>query len=89
VSLLGIAGGRTLESVTLVNGLVRIAIFWLHRAPSFGCRGGRLRNLPLSRLLSFFAFEFLAARSCGTSRCWFRDPLSARQLVSWFLGRSR
>jgi len=34
----------------------------------------------------FFAFELLSALILRNVPIWFRDPLSARQLVSWFLG---
>ena len=34
----------------------------------------------------FFAFELLSALILLNVPMWFRDPLSARQLVSWFLG---
>jgi len=34
----------------------------------------------------FFAFELLSALILLNAPVWFRDPLSARQLVSWFLG---
>jgi protein-S-isoprenylcysteine O-methyltransferase Ste14 len=34
----------------------------------------------------FFAFELLSALVLLNVPVWFRDPLSVRQLVSWFLG---
>jgi protein-S-isoprenylcysteine O-methyltransferase Ste14 len=34
----------------------------------------------------FFAFELLLALILLNAPAWFRDPLSARQMVSWFLG---
>jgi protein-S-isoprenylcysteine O-methyltransferase Ste14 len=34
----------------------------------------------------FLAFELLSALILLNVPVWFRDPLSARQLVSWFLG---
>jgi protein-S-isoprenylcysteine O-methyltransferase Ste14 len=34
----------------------------------------------------FFAFELLAILIAVNAPDWFRDPLSARQLASWFLG---
>jgi len=44
-----------------------------------------LRDLHSHGFYRFFAFEMLAALILLNVPMWFRDPLSARQLVSWFL----
>jgi protein-S-isoprenylcysteine O-methyltransferase Ste14 len=47
------------------------------------------RSLPDARahgFYRFFACELLSALILLNVPVWFRDPLSARQLVSWFLG---
>jgi protein-S-isoprenylcysteine O-methyltransferase Ste14 len=45
-----------------------------------------LRDLRSHGFYRFFAFELLSALILLNVPMWFRDPLSARQLVSWFLG---
>jgi protein-S-isoprenylcysteine O-methyltransferase Ste14 len=45
-----------------------------------------LRDLRSHGFYRFFAFELLSALILLNAPMWFRDPLSARQLVSWFLG---
>ena len=45
-----------------------------------------LRDLRSHGFYRFFAFELLAALILVNVPMWFRDPLSARQLVSWLLG---
>ena len=45
-----------------------------------------LRDLRAHGFYRFFAFELLWALILLNVPVWFRDPLSARQLVSWFLG---
>ena len=78
--------GELLQSVTLVNGLVRIAIFLAASGAIIRLSWRPLRNLRSHGFYRFFAFEFLAALILRNVPMWFRDPLSARQLVSWFLG---
>jgi protein-S-isoprenylcysteine O-methyltransferase Ste14 len=45
-----------------------------------------LRDVGSHGFYRFFAFELLSALILLNVPVWFRDPLSARQLVSWFLG---
>ncbi len=45
-----------------------------------------LRDLRSHGFYRFFAFELLSALILLNAPMWFRDPLSARQLVTWFLG---
>ena len=45
-----------------------------------------LRDLRSHGFYRFFAFELLSALILLNAPMWFRDWLSARQLVSWFLG---
>jgi len=45
-----------------------------------------LRDLRSHGFYRFFAFELMSALILLNVPMWFRDPLSARQLVSWFLG---
>jgi protein-S-isoprenylcysteine O-methyltransferase Ste14 len=45
-----------------------------------------LRDLRSHGFYRFFAFELLSALILLNVPMWFRNPLSARQLVSWFLG---
>jgi protein-S-isoprenylcysteine O-methyltransferase Ste14 len=45
-----------------------------------------LRSLRSHGFYRFFAFELLWGLILLNVPVWFRDPLSARQFVSWFLG---
>ncbi|MFH1743517.1 MAG: isoprenylcysteine carboxylmethyltransferase family protein, partial [bacterium] len=45
-----------------------------------------LRDLRSHGFYRFFAFELLAALILLNAPVWFREPLSARQLVSWLFG---
>ena len=68
------------------SGAVRVAIF-LAASGAFILLSWRpLRDLRSHGFYRFFAFEFLSALILLNAPLWFRDPLSARQLVSWFLG---
>jgi protein-S-isoprenylcysteine O-methyltransferase Ste14 len=68
------------------SGAVRVAIF-LAASGAFILLSWRpLRDLRSHGFYRFFAFEFLSALILLNAPVWFRDPLSARQLVSWFLG---
>jgi protein-S-isoprenylcysteine O-methyltransferase Ste14 len=44
-----------------------------------------LRSSGSHGFYRFFAWEIIAALFVLNAACWFRDPLSAHQLVSWFL----
>ena len=54
------------------------AIAWLSWRP--------LRDRRSHGFYRFFAFELLTGLILLNAPVWFRDPLSARQLVSWTLG---
>jgi len=77
---------RQALSVRLAETLIRVAIFSAASAAivllSWRSRG----NLRSHGFYRFFAFEFLSALVLLNVPMWFRDPLSGRQLVSWFLG---
>ena len=70
----------------LANTLVRVAIFFAASAAIILLSWRPLRDLRSHGFYRFFAFELLAALILLNVPVWFRDPLSARQLVSWFLG---
>jgi protein-S-isoprenylcysteine O-methyltransferase Ste14 len=68
------------------SGAVRVAIFVAASAAIILLSWRSLRNLRSHGFYRFFAFELLAALILLNVPMWFRDPLSARQLVSWSLG---
>jgi len=70
----------------LANTLVRVAIFFAASAAIVLLSWRPLRDLRSHGFYRFFAFELLAALILLNVPVWFRDPLSARQLVSWSLG---
>ena len=70
----------------LANTMVRVAIFVVASAAIVLLSRRSLRDLRSHGFYRFFAFEFLSALILLNVSMWFRDPLSARQLVSWFLG---
>jgi protein-S-isoprenylcysteine O-methyltransferase Ste14 len=70
----------------LANTLVRVAIFFAASAAFIGLSWRSLRDLRSHGFYRFFAFELLSALILVNAPVWFRDPLSVRQLVSWFLG---
>ena len=70
----------------LVITLVRVAIFFAASAAIIQLSWRSLRDLRSHGFYRFFAFELLSALILLNIPMWFRDPLSARQLVSWFLG---
>jgi len=72
--------------VILANRLLRIAIFLAASAAIILLSWRPLRDLRSHGFYRFFAFELLSALILLNVPMWFRDPLSARQLVSWFLG---
>ena len=70
----------------LANTLVRVAIFFAASGAIVLLSWRPLRDLRSHGFYRFFAFELLSALILLNVPVWFRDPLSARQLVSWFLG---
>ena len=66
--------------------MIRIAIFLVASAAIAGLSWRSLRVLRSHGFYRFFAFELLAALILRNAPVWFRDPLSGRQLLSWFLG---
>jgi protein-S-isoprenylcysteine O-methyltransferase Ste14 len=75
-----------LQSGILANRLVRIAIFLAASGAIILLSWRPLRDLRSHGFYRFFAFELLSALVLLNVPVWFRNPLSARQLVSWFLG---
>jgi protein-S-isoprenylcysteine O-methyltransferase Ste14 len=66
--------------------MVRVAIFLAASAAIIRLSWRPLRDLRSHGFYRFFAFELMSALILLNVPMWFRDPLSARQLVSWFLG---
>src|ERR1019366_8166237 len=66
--------------------MIRVAIFLAASAAIIRLSWRPLRDLRSHVFYRFFAFELLSALILLNAPVWFRDPLSARQLVSWFLG---
>jgi protein-S-isoprenylcysteine O-methyltransferase Ste14 len=77
---------RQALSGRLAETLVRVAIFFAASGAIILLSWRPLRDLRSHGFYRFFAFEFLSALILLNAPMWFRDPLSARQLVSWFLG---
>jgi hypothetical protein len=77
---------RRALSDSLVNTLARVAVFFIASAAIIQLSWRSLRDLRSHDFYRFFAFELLLALILLNVPGWFRDPLSARQLVSWFLG---
>jgi protein-S-isoprenylcysteine O-methyltransferase Ste14 len=71
---------------TLANAMVRLALFFAGSAAIIKLSWRSLRDLRSHGFYRFFAFELLWALVLQNVRVWFRNPLSPRQLVSWFLG---
>ncbi len=65
---------------------MRVAIFFAVSAVILRLSWRSLRDLRSHGFYRFFAFELLSALILLNAPMWFRDWLSARQLVSWFLG---
>ena len=70
----------------LAYTLLRLAIFFAASAAIIQLSWRSLRDSRSHGFYRFFAFELLSALILLNVPVWFRDPLSARQLVSWFLG---
>lgn len=66
--------------------MVRVAIFFVVSAGIVGMSWRSLKVCRVHGFYRFFAFEFLTALILLNSPVWFRDPLSVRQMASWFLG---
>ncbi len=66
--------------------MMRVAIFFAASAAIVPLSWRSLRDFRAHGFYRFFAFELLAALILANAPVWFRDPLSARQLVSWLLG---
>jgi protein-S-isoprenylcysteine O-methyltransferase Ste14 len=66
--------------------MVRVAIFLAASAGITQISWRSLKDLRCHGFYRFFAFELLTALILLNVPMWFRDPLSVRQLVSWFLG---
>lgn len=66
--------------------MVRLALFFAGSAAIIRLSWRSLRDLRSHGFYRFFAFELLLALVLQNAPVWFRNPLSARQLVSWFLG---
>lgn len=77
---------RQAFSGRLAETLVRVAIFFAASGAFILLSWRPLRDLRSHGFYRFFAFELLSALILLNAPVWFRDPLSARQLVSWFLG---
>jgi len=65
---------------------MRIGLFFAATAAILCLSRKSLRDSRSHGFYRFFAFELLAALILLNVPAWFRDPLSARQLVSWILG---
>lgn len=65
---------------------MRTAIFLVASAGIVGLSWRSLRDLRSHGFYRFFAFELLAILILRNAPVWFRDPLCARQWLSWFLG---
>ena len=66
--------------------MVRVALFLAVSAAITQLSWRSRRDLRSHGFYRFFAFELLSALILLNVPVWFRDPLSARQLVSWSLG---
>jgi protein-S-isoprenylcysteine O-methyltransferase Ste14 len=66
--------------------MVRLALFFAGSAAIVQLSWRSLRHLRSHGLYRFFAFELLWSLILLNLPVWFRDPLSARQLVSYFFG---
>lgn len=66
--------------------MMRVAIFFAASAAITQLSWRSLRDPRSHGFYRFFALELLSALILLNVPMWFRDPFSARQLVSWFLG---
>ena len=68
-----------------MDAMLRLAIFVLASIPIVGVSWRPLRDPRSHGFYRFFAFEFFLILILLNVPGWFRDPLCARQLVSWAL----
>src|ERR1035441_6876285 len=68
--------------------MIRVAIFLAASAAIIRLSWRPLRDLSSHGFYRFFAFELLSALILLNAPVWFLDPLSVRQLASWFFGAS-
>src|ERR1039458_998660 len=68
--------------------MIRVAIFLAASAAIIRLSWRPLRDLRSHGFYRFFAFELLSALILLNAPVWFLDPLSVRQLASWFFGAS-
>jgi protein-S-isoprenylcysteine O-methyltransferase Ste14 len=66
--------------------MLRTVIFFAASAAILPLSLRSLKDARTHGFYRFFAFELLLALILLNAPMWFRDPFSARQLVSWFLG---
>jgi protein-S-isoprenylcysteine O-methyltransferase Ste14 len=66
--------------------MIRLALFFAGSAVIVWLSWRSLRRLGSHGFYRFFAFELLWALILLNVPVWFRDPFSARQLLSYFLG---
>jgi protein-S-isoprenylcysteine O-methyltransferase Ste14 len=69
----------------MLFAVVRNAIFFAASVAMVHLSWRSLRDVRCHGFYRFFAFELLSALILLNVPVWFRDPFSARQLVSWFL----
>ncbi|MHC4697716.1 MAG: methyltransferase family protein [Planctomycetota bacterium] len=65
--------------------MLRLAIFLVASIPIVGVSWRSLRNPRSHGFYRFFTFEFILVLILLNAPPWFKDPLCARQLVSWVL----
>jgi len=65
--------------------LIGIAVLLAGSAGILAFSWGSLKNPGSHGFPRFFAFELLLGMGILNAPCWFRDPFSAHQLVSWLL----
>jgi protein-S-isoprenylcysteine O-methyltransferase Ste14 len=68
------------------KAMVRLALFFAGSAAMIKLSWRPLRDIRSHGFYRFFAFELLLVLVLQNAPVWFRDPLSTRQLVSWFFG---
>jgi protein-S-isoprenylcysteine O-methyltransferase Ste14 len=69
-----------------MQSMIRLALFAAATAAIFGLSSRSLRSFRVHGFYRFFAFELLLALILLNLPVWFRNPFSARQLASYFLG---
>ena len=65
--------------------MLRVALFVAVSAAILRLSWRSLSDPRSHGFYRFFAFELLSALILRNAPFWFRDPLSPRQLASWFL----